>query len=59
MNNIQQFIQQHCPDGVPFKKLGDVCEVVTAPSTGLPAEIKMRRAQYEYYGNKLLTFEKY
>jgi type I restriction enzyme S subunit len=25
-------------------------------STGLPAEIKMRRQQYEYYRNKLLTF---
>ena len=28
-------------------------------SAGLPAEIKMRRQQYEYYRNKLLTFEKY
>jgi type I restriction enzyme S subunit len=27
-------------------------------SAGLPAEIKMRRAQYEYYRNKLLTFNK-
>jgi len=26
-------------------------------SEGLPAEIKMRRQQYEYYRNKLLTFE--
>ncbi len=26
-------------------------------STGLPAEIKMRRQQYEYYRNKLLTFK--
>jgi type I restriction enzyme S subunit len=26
-------------------------------SAGLPAEIKMRRQQYEYYRNKLLTFE--
>ena len=28
-------------------------------SEGLPAEIKMRKQQYEYYRNKLLTFEKY
>jgi type I restriction enzyme S subunit len=27
-------------------------------SSGLPAEIKMRRLQYEYYRNKLLTFSK-
>ncbi len=26
--------------------------------TGLPAEIKARRAQYEYYRKKLLTFQK-
>ena len=25
---------------------------------GLPAEIEARRQQYEYYRNKLLTFEK-
>jgi type I restriction enzyme S subunit len=28
-------------------------------SEGLPAEIKMRRQQYEYYRNKLLTFKEY
>ena len=26
-------------------------------SIGLPAEIKARRKQYEYYRNKLLTFK--
>jgi type I restriction enzyme S subunit len=26
-------------------------------SVGLPAEIKARRQQYEYYRNKLLTFK--
>jgi type I restriction enzyme S subunit len=26
-------------------------------AAGLPAEIKMRRQQYEYYRNKLLTFQ--
>ena len=26
-------------------------------TTGLPAEIRARRQQYEYYRNKLLTFE--
>jgi type I restriction enzyme, S subunit len=28
-------------------------------SIGLPAELKARRQQYEYYRNKLLTFEEY
>jgi type I restriction enzyme S subunit len=28
-------------------------------SAGLPAEIAARRKQYEYYRNKLLTFDKY
>ena len=27
-------------------------------SNGLPAEIKQRKQQYEYYRNKLLTFSK-
>ena len=28
-------------------------------SIGLPAEIDMRRKQYGYYRNKLLTFKEY
>ena len=32
-------------------------KLVNDISEGLPAEIKMRRQQYEYYRNKLLTFE--
>lgn len=31
--------------------------LVNDPSAGIPAEIKARRRQYEYYRNKLLTFE--
>ncbi len=27
MNKIEQLIKQFCPDGVEFKKTGDVCEV--------------------------------
>ena len=26
MNKIETLIKQHCPDGVEFKKLGEVCE---------------------------------
>jgi type I restriction enzyme S subunit len=33
-------------------------KLVNDISEGLPAEIKMRRQQYEYYRNKLLTFNK-
>jgi len=32
-------------------------KLVNDISEGLPAELKMRRQQYEYYRNKLLTFE--
>jgi type I restriction enzyme S subunit len=28
-------------------------------SIGLPAELKARRQQYEYYRNKLITFKEY
>ncbi len=28
MNKIQQLIQQYCPNGVEFKELGEVCEVL-------------------------------
>jgi type I restriction enzyme S subunit len=31
--------------------------VITNVSDGLPAEIKARHQQYEYYRNKLLTFK--
>jgi type I restriction enzyme S subunit len=31
---------------------------VTILVNGLPAEIEARRQQYEYYRNKLLTFDK-
>ena len=32
--------------------------VTTNISEGLPAEIKMRHQQYEYYRDKLLTFDR-
>lgn len=35
----------------------DRFEELVNDSTGLPAEIKARQAQYEYYRDKLLTFE--
>ena len=27
MNKIQSLIKQHCPNGVPFKTLGEVCNL--------------------------------
>ena len=32
-------------------------KLVNSISEGLPAEIELRRQQYEYYRNKLLSFE--
>lgn len=37
-----------------LKKLDDLCNGLT---NGLPAEIEARQKQYEYYRDKLLTFE--
>ena len=37
--------------------LDDFYLLTTSLQEGLPAEIKLRRQQYEYYRNKLLTFE--
>lgn len=31
MSKLQELIQRLCPDGVEYKKLGEVCEVVIAP----------------------------
>ena len=39
------------------KILDSFSELVTSISEGIPAEIKALRQQYEYYRNKLLTFE--
>ena len=37
-----------------LKQLDDLCNDLTS---GLPAEIEARQRQYEYYRDKLLTFE--
>lgn len=38
-------------------KLDKFNDMINNPSEGLPAEIELRRQQYEYYRNKLLSFE--
>ena len=32
MNKIDNLIAEHCPDGVEFKKLGNVCKIKAGPS---------------------------
>ena len=27
MSRLEELIQQYCPDGVEYKKLGDVCDI--------------------------------
>lgn len=49
--NIEE--QQHI-----VEKLDKFEALVNDISIGLPAELNARRKQYEYYRNKLLTFEK-
>lgn len=48
----------------PLEKQKEIVEIldkfdtlVNDLSEGIPAEIEMRTKQYEYYRNKLLTFE--
>jgi type I restriction enzyme S subunit len=40
------------------KILCDFDALISDMDIGLPAEIKSRRKQYEYYRNKILTFKK-
>ena len=45
------------------KRIVDILDkfdaLVNDISVGIPAEIELRRKQYEYYRNKLLSFEEY
>ena len=49
------------PDISTQRKIADILDkfdsLVNDISVGLPAEIELRRKQYEYYRNKLLSFE--
>ena len=37
--------------------LDSIYSLVSDKKIGIPAEIELRRKQYEYYRNKLLSFE--
>ena len=39
------------------KTLNKFDELINDITVGLPAEIELRRQQYEYYRNKLLSFK--
>jgi len=39
MNTIKQLIDKYCPDGVEYKKLGEVCKTIPAP-------FKVKTSQY-------------
>ena len=47
--------EQHCIVNI----LDKFDKLINDISEGLPAEIELRRKQYEYYRNKLLSFEVY
>lgn len=65
VQNLNADIVRSTPVPVPDKSLqektADILDkfdlLVNDISQGLPAEIKVRRQQYEYYRNKLLTFQ--
>lgn len=40
------------------KKLDHFYNIINDITVGIPAEVELRRKQYEYYRNKLLSFEK-
>ena len=63
MRNVMANIKVKIP---PLKDQGHIVSIldkfdalVNDISIGLPAEIKARRQQYEYYRGKLLTFKEY
>ncbi|GAA8890378.1 hypothetical protein BTM182_01790 [Helicobacter pylori] len=86
MHKIERLLQTLAPNGVEFRKLGDIGEfygglvgkskksfseiqqeivkildqfsiLTTDLLAGIPAEIKARKKQYEYYREKLLAFK--
>ena len=68
-DHARHWISQYAKLQIPIPPLETQAEIVRVLdqfdtlvndiSVGLPAEIKARRQQYEYYRNKLLTFKKH
>ena len=63
MNNVMANIKIPIPPLSEQKRIVSILDkfdaLVNDISSGLPAELIARRKQYEYYRNKLLTFNKY
>jgi type I restriction enzyme S subunit len=67
-NHSRQWIQNFSNIQIPIPPLSQQQKIVdildkfdaltTSLSEGIPAEIKLNHQQYEYYRNKLLTFER-
>jgi type I restriction enzyme S subunit len=54
----QKFLILPCVEQIRIVTVLDKFDaLINDISVGLPAEIKMRRQQYEYYRNQLLTFK--
>jgi len=49
MNQIQQLINQMCPNGVEWKTLGEVCEILDSQRKPVSKSNRIR-GQYPYYG---------
>lgn len=63
MSNVMASVKVQIPSLEEQKRIVDILDkfdtLVNDISIGLPAELRARRLQYEYYRNKLLTFKEY
>jgi type I restriction enzyme S subunit len=63
MSNVMERIAIPIPPLADQERIVSILDkfdaLVNDISIGLPAELKARRQQYEYYRNKLLTFKEY
>ena len=63
MSNVMEGIEIPIPPLTEQQRIVAILDkfdaLVNDISVGLPAELNARRKQYEYYRNKLLTFEKH
>ena len=54
MSKIEELIQQYCPDGVEYVKLGEVCEVLTggeAPENAIKSKEPVGDCVYPIFSN--------
>ena len=49
MSKLQELIKELCPDGVEFRKLGEVCEILDSKRQPI-AKGKRIPGKYPYYG---------